>query len=54
MAGRRSWGTVRRLPSGRYQALLPNPDTHVVNRISELEDPLQAVNGPCRQFPDRD
>lgn len=28
MAGRRSWGAVRRLPSGRYQALWPNRDTH--------------------------
>jgi integrase len=28
VAGRRTWGAVRRLPSGRYQAQWLNPDTH--------------------------
>lgn len=30
MAGRRSWGAVRRLPSGRYQAQWPHPDTRTL------------------------
>ena len=32
MAGRLSWGTIRRLPSGRYRAPWLNPDTEAPRR----------------------